>query len=81
MRFEIGGLLGEGIEPAEEGDEGGIPVDGDFVRGIGFIVVNVGLIRIVGRIDGIVHITLILLTWIGTSDEHAWEGSLNGVGF
>ena len=67
MRFEIGGLLGEGIEPAEEGDEGGIPVDGDFVGGVGLHVVDVGFVRIVGGIDGIVHVALVLLSWIGTA--------------
>ena len=67
------------IEPAEEGNEGGVPVDGNFVGGIGLHVVDVGLVGIVGRIGGIVHVALVLLSRVGTTHQHAREGSCDSV--
>ena len=72
--------MGEGIEPAEEGDEGGVPVDGNLVGGVGFVVVDVGFVWMVRWIDGVVHVALVLLAWIRTTNEHAWERSLDRVG-
>lgn len=62
----------ERIQPAEEGHQGCIPVDGNFVGRVGIRVVD---IRFVGAVGGVgdLHFALVLLSRIGSSHQHPRE--------
>ena len=80
MEKRVGSSPVQCIEPTEEGNERGVPVDGYLVGGVGLMVVDIGFVWEVGWVGGMVHVTLVLLSRVGTSYEHAGEGSLDGVG-
>ena len=66
----------EGVEPAEEGYERGVPVDGDLVGGIRLHDVHIRLVGVAGGV-GHGHIFLVLLSGVWSTDEPTREWLLN----
>ena len=65
----------QGFEGAGEVDEGGVPVDGDLVGGIGAVAIKVGCFRFGVRI-----VLMILATGVGAAGEETGDGWVDAIG-